>query len=114
MKAGFSKARLSQKVSSEMFELETIAIKWPVYIPEPDDSLQQLAQAAIDEANGWAAGFPKVERFEIDLYVRSHNVTIGKRIERCFDGVVANWHLNCVPPLPGCEPCGTAVFVKGE
>ena len=99
---------------SEDVRLDNTVIRWPKYIPQPENYFLLLAEAALDEVNGWSAGFPKVDRFEIDLYVRSHNVNVGERIVRRFDGVVANWHLNCVPMPRDCEPCGHAVFVKGE
>lgn len=95
-----------------MYELETISIKWPVYIPKPDDlALDQAAQA---EAERWAKFYPKQKQFTIHLYVRFHSFQIGKRTFYKCDGVKANWNMNVVSPGLDCVQCGRAVFAKGE
>lgn len=91
--------------------LDCTVIRWPKYIPEPENSFLLLAEAAAAEARHWQQFYPKQNHFEIDLYVRSHTVNVGERVERRYDGVKANWHQNCVPMPLDCILCGRAIFM---
>ena len=98
---------------SEDVRLDNTVIRWPKYIPQPENYFLLLAEAALEEARHWQQFYPQ-QNFNIDLYVRFHKYENGDHTMYAYDGIKANWHENMVPPGRDCVHCGRAIFVMVE